>query len=206
VLEILIGAASAFVVSAIWPNRALTAAHRSVANTLRSLGQLIGLYMSGERDEARAMRLESQSTDAQKALDDALKEAEREHIIVLVQNHRSDAIDKAAPFLRRLHSDVLFLAKAVSRLDRDTCAARLGDTGHELQALFEALASVLASHRPDDANLARARTSINELKNAMTAHEPTRGAQEVAQFVVGLIVADIDALISTIYPLREPRI
>lgn len=202
VLEILIGAASAFVVSAIWPNRALTAAHRSVADTLRSLGQLIGLYMSGERDEARATRLESQSTNAQKALDDALKEAEREHIIVLVQDHRSDAIDKAAPFLRRLHSDALFLAKAVSRIDRETCATRLGDTGRELQALFETLASVLASHRPDDAKLARARASVNELKNAMAAQEPTHGAQEVAQFVVGLIVTDLDALVSTIYPPR----
>ena len=55
----------------------------SVADTLKSLGQLIGLYLSGEHDEARATRLETQSTDAQKALDDALKEAEREHVIVL---------------------------------------------------------------------------------------------------------------------------
>ncbi|SAK87679.1 FUSC family protein [Caballeronia ptereochthonis] len=204
VLEILIGAASAFVVSAIWPNRALKAAHRSVADTLRSLGQLIGLYLSGEHDEARAMRLESKSTDAQKALDDALKEAEREHIIVLVQNRRSDAIDKAAPFLRRLHSDALFLAKAVARLDSETCAARLGDTGRALQALFETLASVLASTHQDEAKLARARASVNELKDALAAREPSHGAQEVAQFVAGLIVADLDALISTIYPLKEP--
>ncbi|SAK46312.1 Fusaric acid resistance protein family protein [Caballeronia catudaia] len=203
VLEILIGAASSFVVSALWPNRALDAAHRSVADTLRSLGQLIGLYLSGDHDDARAQRLETQSTDAQKALDDALKEAEREHIIVLVQNRRSDAIDKAAPFLRRLHSDALFLAKAVSRPDRDACAARLGATGRELQALFEALASVLASNRQDDAKLARVRSSAGELKAMLTAQEPTHGAQQVAQFVVGLIVADLDALIATIYPLKE---
>ena len=202
VLEILIGAASAFTVSAIWPNRSFIAAHRSVAETLRSLGQLIGLYLSGEHDEARETRLEAQSTAAQKALDDALKEAEREHIIVLVQNPRSDAIDKAAPFLRRLHSDTLFLAKAVSRLERETCAARLGDTGRALQALFETLASVLASTRQDDAKLARVRACVNELKDALARQEPTHGAQEVAQFVVGLIVADADALISTIYPPR----
>jgi uncharacterized membrane protein YccC len=205
VLEILIGAASAFVVSAIWPNRALTAAHRCVADTLRSLGQLIGLHLSGEHDEARAMRLESQSTNAQKALDDALKEAEREHIIVLVQNRRSDAIDKAAPFLRRLHSDALFLAKAVSRLDSETCAARLSATGRQLQTLFETLASVLASRHADEEKLASARACVDELKRAMSAHEPAHGAQEVAQFVVGLIVADVDALISTIYPLKDQQ-
>ena len=203
VMEILIGAASSFVVSALWPNRALNNAHRCVADTLTSLGELIGLYLSGERDEARATRLETQSTDAQKALDDALKEAEREHIIVLVQNRRSDAIDKAAPFLRRLHSDALFLAKATSRLDRDSCAARLGATGRELQALFATLASVLASNRQDDAKLARTRAAVSELKTMLAAQEATHGAQEVAQFVAGLIVADLDALVATVYPPKE---
>lgn len=203
VLEILIGAASSFVVAALWPNRALDAAHRSVADTLSSLGRLIGLYLSGEPDDARAQRLETQSTDAQQALDDALKEAAREHIIVLVQNRRSDAIDKAAPFLRRLHSDALFLAKAVSRSDREACAARLGATGRELQAAFEALAGVLASTRQDDEKLARVRASVSGLKHMLATQEPTHGAQEVAQFVVGLIVADLDALIATIYPPKE---
>jgi uncharacterized membrane protein YccC len=203
VLEILIGAASSFVVSALWPNRALEAAHRSVADTLKSLGQLIGLYLSGAPDEARAMRLETHSTDAQKALDDALKEAEREHIIVLVQNRRSDAIDKAAPFLRRLHGDAAFLAKAVSRLDRELCAARLGDTGRKLQALFETLASVLASNHQEEARLERVRAAVSELKDMLAAQESAHGAQEVAQFVVGLIVADLDALIATIYPPKE---
>ncbi|MFM0322591.1 FUSC family protein [Caballeronia glebae] len=207
VLEILIGAASSFVVSAVWPNPTLKAAHRSVADTLKSLGQLIGLYLSGEPDEARATRLETQSTDAQKALDDALKEAEREHVIVLVQDRRSDAIDKAAPFLRRLHGDALFLAKAVSHLDRDTCAARLGTTGRELQALFETLAGVLASNRPsnrqDDAKLAGARSAVEDLKSMLAQQEATHGAQAVAQFVIGLIVADLDALIATIYPPKE---
>ncbi|SAK55054.1 membrane protein-like protein [Caballeronia fortuita] len=205
VLEILIGAASSFVASALWPNRALTSAHRSVADTLKSLGQLIGLYLSGEIDDARATRLETQSTDAQKAFDDALKEAEREHIIVLVQNHRADAIDKAAPFLRRLHSDALFLAKAVSCLDRETCAARLGTTGRELQALFETLASVLASNHQDDAKVARARASVETLKRALAMQEAAHGAQEVAQFVVGLIVADLEALMVTIYPPKESQ-
>jgi uncharacterized membrane protein YccC len=200
VLEILIGAISAFVVSAIWPNRALTAAHHSVADTLRSLGQLIGLYLSGEREDERATRLEAQSVTAQKALDDALKEAEREHIIVLVHNRRSDAVDKAAPFLRRLHSDATFLAKAVARLDRETCVTRLGNIGRALQALFETLANVLASPRHEEDKVAHARASVNELKEALAAQAPTHGAQEVAQFVIGLIVSDLDALITTIDP------
>jgi uncharacterized membrane protein YccC len=203
VLEILIGAASSFVVSALWPNRALNAAHRSVADTLRSLGQLIALYLSGEKDELRAQSLETESTDAQKALDDALKEAEREHIIVLVQNRRADAIDKAAPFLRRLHSDALFLAKAVSRLDRDTCATHLGATGRELQSLFDTLAGVFASNRQDDDKLARARSAVSALKDSLAAQEPTHGMHEIALFVVKLTVADLDALIATIYPLKD---
>ncbi len=82
VLEILIGAASAFVVAVLFPNRVLTNAHQCVADTLRSLGQLVGLHLSGQDDAARTMQLESQSTQSQKALDDALQEAQREHIIV----------------------------------------------------------------------------------------------------------------------------
>jgi hypothetical protein len=49
----------------------------------------------------------------------------------------------------------------------------------------------------------RARFAVNELKNMLAKQEATHGAQEVAQFVVGLIVADLDALIATIYPLKE---
>lgn len=200
VLEILIGAISAFVVTALWPNRALRAAHHSVADTLRSLGQLIGLYLTGAQDAARETQLEAQSVAAQKALDDALKEAEREHIIVLVHNSRSDGIDKAAPFLQRLHSDTTFLAKAVAGLDRQSCAVRLGDMGRTLQTLFELLAGVMASPQQDGDKLEQARASVSALKTALAAQAPTHGAQEAAQFVIGLIVADLDALISTLYP------
>ncbi len=45
-LEIMIGAAFAFVVALLFPNRALKNAHRCVADTLRSLGQLVALHLS----------------------------------------------------------------------------------------------------------------------------------------------------------------
>ena len=80
-------------------------------------------------------------------------------------------------------------------------------TGRELQSLFETLAGVLASNRPsnrqDDAKLARARSAVEDIKSMLAQQEATHGAQEVAQFVIGLIVADLDALIATIYPPKE---
>ncbi|MDR5774319.1 MULTISPECIES: FUSC family protein [unclassified Caballeronia] len=199
VLEILIGAASAFIVAAILPNRSLTTAHRCVADTLRCLGQLVALHLSDDADdhEARAAQLEKKSAQAQQALDDALEEAEREHIIVPLQSRRADAIDKAAPFLRRLHSDTLFLAKAVSRDPQAARSDHLQESAAALQTLFDKLAQVLGNVHRDDAELDHVRATLESLKDACMRSE---GSHDVAQFVIKLIVSDVDALISAIYP------
>ncbi|MDR5856020.1 FUSC family protein [Caballeronia sp. LZ062] len=203
VLEILIGAASAFIVAAIWPNRALRTAHRCVADTLECLRELIVIQLSGEADDGRAARLEARSSQAQQALEDALQEAEREHIIVPLQSHRPDAIDKAAPFLRRLHSDALFLGKAVSDGQSDACKMRNREMGRALQAPFEALTDALSGTLEDHPKLERARECVRQLKAALDSDSSNREGQDVAHFVIGLIVTDLDALIAAIYPSRE---
>ena len=202
-LEILIGAGSAFIVAAVWPNRALRTAHGRVADTLESLGQLICMQLSREGDDAHASLLEARSATAQQALDDALQEAEREHIIVPLQSRRSDAIDKAAPFLRRLHSDALFLGKALSNGHPDACEARYRVIGPALQAPFDALADALSATREDESKLERVRTCVRELKDALAHVKPDDSAHDVAYFVVGLIVTDLDALIAAIHPDKQ---
>jgi uncharacterized membrane protein YccC len=203
IFEILIGAASAFVVVAALPNRALKSAHRCAADTVTSLGALVSLHLSGQDDAARAAQLEADSARAQQALDDALQEAQREHIIVPLQRGRADAIDKAAPFLRRLHSDALFLAKALSRDDRAACALRFHDDAQALQEAFAALADALASmHAKGDA-LDRIQKASADLKRTVDAHGPQENGHDVARFVIGLIAIDLDALISAIYPAES---
>ncbi|WP_236572383.1 FUSC family protein [Burkholderia sp. 8Y] len=205
VLEILIGAASAFIVAAIWPNRALRTAHRCVADTLDSLRQLIDIQLSGKADEAQAARLEARSAQAQQALDDALHEAEREHIIVPLQSHRSDAIDKAAPFLRRLHSDAQFLGKALSHGQPDAYKIRYREMGRALQAPFAALTDALSGTQADETKLERVRACVHHLQQALERNRLNGQAHDVAYFVVGLIVTDLDALIAAIYPSNQSK-
>jgi uncharacterized membrane protein YccC len=205
ILEILIGAASAFVVVALLPNRALTSAHRCVAQTLKSLGQLVNLHLSANDDPDRATQLEAASTHSQQALDDALTEANREHIIVPLQSGRADAIDKAAPFLRRLHSDALFLGKAVWRDDRSACATRFREEARALQTTFDALSDALAAVRPKEDDIDRVRDALHTLKHTLESKDTNNGSHDVARFVIGLIATDLDALITTIYPSQETR-
>ncbi|WP_244818200.1 aromatic acid exporter family protein [Caballeronia sp. Lep1P3] len=205
VLEILIGATSAFIVAAILPNRALRTAHRCVADTLVSLGHLVGMQLSGAGDEAQRASLEARSAQAQQALDDALQEAEREHIIVPLQSRRSDAIDKAAPFLRRLHSDALFLGTALSNGQRDEHDERYRDIGPALQAPFEALADALSAPREDERKLERVRACVRNLKATLARNQSDGAGHDVARFVVSLIVTDLDALIAAIYPANASR-
>jgi uncharacterized membrane protein YccC len=205
IFEILIGAASAFVVAAALPNRALKNAHKCAADTLSALGQLVGLHLSEREDAALATRLEAQSLSAQQSLDDALQEAQREHIIVPLQRGRADAVDKAAPFLRRLHSDAQFLAKAVSRDDRAQCAARFHDDARALQDVFAALSDALDSLHVKEPALERVREAVRTLKEVRQSRELKEGDHDIARFVIGLIAMDLDALISAIYPEQESK-
>jgi uncharacterized membrane protein YccC len=199
-LEILIGAASAFIVTLLFPNRALRRAHTCVVDTLESLSQLIALHLSSHDDATRVAQLETQSSSAQQALDDSLQEAQREHIIVPLQRGGADAIDKAAPYLRRLHSDTLFLAKAVARDDRAACATRFAKASTELQDVFAALGAALSSVQAKEPEVERVRAASRALKETLKHDAPKEAPHDIARFVIGLIAIDLDALISAIYP------
>jgi hypothetical protein len=124
---------------------------------------------------------------------------------VPLQSGRADAIDKAAPFLRRLHSDALFLGKAVSRDDRAACAARFHNEARALQTTFDALSDALGAVRPKDADIDRVRDALQGLKTTLDAKGVNNEPHDVARFVIGLIAVDLDALITAIYPTPDVR-
>jgi hypothetical protein len=112
VLEILIGAGAALLVAFLMPNRAINTAHDRASEIVLALGELITLTLRKPDDANEAERLHRRSAAAEQALDDAITEAGREHIIVPVKRTRGDVIDKVAPMLTRLHRDALFLGQA----------------------------------------------------------------------------------------------
>ncbi|SAL82311.1 membrane protein-like protein [Caballeronia choica] len=209
VLEIIIGASAAFIVAVIWPNRAIRTAHRSVADSLRSLAQLIGLHLSGRPDATRASQLENRSEAALRALDEALKEAGREHVFVPIRNERSDAIDKVAPFLGRLHRDAQFLGKAVMRdaVRPDGASAGRVDpvdpVDPVLPKILTTLADALDAVPIDDRKTASARTMLQEWERGRTAHAGDTREDSIVGFVIGLIANDIEGLLQVLSPASD---
>jgi hypothetical protein len=105
--------------------------------------------------------------------------------------------------LRRLHSDALFLGKAVSNGQSDAYKMRNREMGRALQAPFEALTDALSGTGEDHPNLERARECVRQLKADLVRDRSGPDAHDVAHFVIGLIVTDLDALIAAIYPSEE---
>jgi uncharacterized membrane protein YgaE (UPF0421/DUF939 family) len=203
VLEIVIGASAAFIVAVIWPNRAIRTAHRSVADSLRSLAQLIGLHLSGRADETQVSQLEGRSDAALRALDEALKEAGREHVFVPIRNERSDAIDKVAPFLSRLHRDAQFLGKAAMRDAYRPDGASAEPVDPVLPKILTTLADALDAVPIDDRKAASARAMLQEWKRGRTAHAEDIREDSIVGFVVGLIANDIDGLLQVLSPASD---
>ena len=113
VLEILIGACAALAAAFIVPNRAINTAHQRASDIVMTLGELIAATLKPSGDRTRADQLHRQASSAESALDDAITEAGREHIIVPVKRTRGDIVDKAAPMLKRLHRDALLSGAGV---------------------------------------------------------------------------------------------
>ncbi|MDN7183954.1 FUSC family protein [Caballeronia sp. SEWSISQ10-4 2] len=205
VLEILIGAGAALIVVFVMPNRAINAAHDRASEIVLALGELIAVYLRKPDDATHAEDLHRRSAAAEQALDDAITEAGREHIIVPVKRTRENVIDKVAPMLTRLHRDALFLGQALSgdpqlaeRLTSPTRDA-LGMTADAFAELSKALAATLdADKRKQDGNVREARTSFERLRSASNAACASMEKNTVLPFVMNLLVQDFGDLIATI--------
>ncbi|WP_438391357.1 FUSC family protein [Caballeronia sp. DA-9] len=205
VLEILIGAGAALVVAFLMPNRAINAAHDRAGEIVRALGELIALYLRKPGDARTAEGLHRRSAAAEQALDDAITEAGREHILVPVKRSRENVIDKVVPMLTRLHRDALFLGQAFAgdtglagRLTVITREA-LGETADAIDALAKALAATLdADRRRQDENVAAARAAFERLRQVADQANASMEKNTVLPFVLNLLVTDFGDLVTTV--------
>jgi hypothetical protein len=210
VLEILIGAGAALIVAFLMPNRAINAAHDRASEIGLALGELIAVYLRKPDDTTHAEDLHRRSAAAEQALDDAIAEAGREHIIVLAKRTRENVIDKAAPMLTRLHRDALFLGQAFSgdpqlaaRLTISTCDT-LNTTADAFVELSKALAATLdADQRKQDENVREARASFERLQSASNVACKSMEQNTVLPFVLNLLVQDFGDLVATVEVLDK---
>jgi len=205
VLEILIGAGAALVVAFLLPNRAINAAHNRAGEIVQTLGELIALYLRKPDDARTAEGLHRRSAAAEQALDDAITEAGREHIIVPVKRSRENVIDKVVPMLTRLHRDALFLGQAfagdVGLAGRLTASTReaLGETADAFDGLAKALAATLdADKRQQDENVKAAREAFERLRQTADKANAAMEKNTVLPFVLNLLVTDFGDLVTTV--------
>jgi len=204
VLEILIGAGAALLVAFVMPNRAINIAHDRASDIVLALGELITLTLHKPNDVDEAERLHRRSAAAEQALDEAITEAGREHIIVPVKRTRGDVIDKVAPMLTRLHRDALFLGQSftgdpqlagrLSAANRDA----LNVTADAFAESAKTLAATLdadRSHQDEKVRLARA--SFERLRSASKNASESMEKNTVLPFVLNLLVQDFGDLIAT---------
>jgi hypothetical protein len=205
VLEILIGAGAALVVAFLLPNRAINAARDRAGEIALALGELIALYLRKPEDSRHAEDLHRRSAVAERALDDAINEAGREHIIVPLKRSRENVIDKVAPMLTRLHRDALFLGQAFAgdpklggRLTLPTRDA-LSTMADAFADLSKALATTLdADRRFQDDNVRRTRMAFERLRTASNVAFSSMEKNTVLPFVLNLLVVDFGELVTTV--------
>jgi uncharacterized membrane protein YgaE (UPF0421/DUF939 family) len=212
VLEILIGGGSALLVAFLMPNRAINAAHDRASEIVLALGELITLTLRKPDDADGAEHLHQRSAAAEKALDEAITEAGREHIILPVKRTRGNVVDKVAPMLTRLHRDALFLGKACTgdpELARRLSAANRDTLNMTADAFTEAAKTLAAtldadqSHQDEKVRLARA--SFEQLRTASNNACETIEKNTVLAFVLNLLVQDFGDLIATVEVLDKPE-
>jgi uncharacterized membrane protein YgaE (UPF0421/DUF939 family) len=204
-LEILIGAGAALVVAFLLPNRAINAAHDRASEIVLALGELIALYLRKPDDSEHAEGLHRRSAAAEQALDDAITEAGREYIIVMVKRSRENVIEKVVPMLTRLHRDALFLGQAFAgdpklaeRLTTPTRNA-LSATADAFTESSKALAATLdADQRHQNENVRQARASFEKLRSASKAACESMEKNSVLPFVLDLLVHDFGDLVATV--------
>jgi uncharacterized membrane protein YccC len=203
VFEILIGAAAALAASFLLPNRAINTAHDRASGIVLTLGELIAFYLARPADSSDAERLNRQALSMQQALDDAITEAGREHIIVPVKRTPGNVVDKVAPLLRRLHRDALFLGQAFAR---DPDAANRLAHGDALALASQAfanatqtLASALDADRAHQLeNIALSRAAFGQLQQDVGTTCSSMEKNAVLPFVLNLLVQDIGEMVTMI--------
>jgi uncharacterized membrane protein YccC len=203
VFEILIGAAAALAASFLLPNRAINTAHDRASDIVLTLGELIAFYLARPADSSEAERLNRQALTRQQALDDAITEAGREHIIVPVKRTPGNVVDKVAPLLRRLHRDALFLGQAFAR---DPDAANRLAHGDALALASQAfanatqtLASALDADRAHQLeNIALSRAAFGQLQQDVGTTCSSMEKNAVLPFVLNLLVQDIGEMVTMI--------
>ncbi len=204
VLEILIGAGAALVAAFIMPNRAMRIAHDRAAHIVMILGDLIASTLKPAVDQTHVDSLHRQSATAEQALDEAITEAGREHIIVPMKRTRADVIAKLPPMLTRLHRDALFLDGAFNADSRlksglgDATQRALAAASDAFDDLSKKLGATLDSDkRAQEENVEAARASLKSLQ-AITDHAcESMEKNTVLPFVLNLLVQDFADLVAT---------
>jgi len=207
VLAILVGASVSLLVSyLVFHSRARRQAFQAASDMLRTLDDSQSHVLTRQLDIAEVERLNEVSTDSLKTLVAAIAEARRERLTSLEQHE--PLMVRLVPMLRRLQSDMLFVARAVNDTTHGGPGvppdASLAPVSAAITTAIEALRTALEDeagnqrHEPGEALLESQRLSamLEQLGDA---------AGPLPRFTLQMLSRDIDDMATALKPENNDR-
>jgi uncharacterized membrane protein YccC len=208
VLAILVGASVSLLVSyLVFHSRARRQAFQAASDMLGTLDDSQSHVLTRQLDIAEVERLNEVSTDSLKTLVAAIAEARRERLTSLEQHE--PLMVRLVPMLRRLQSDMLFVARAVNDttdgggpdVPPDASLAPVSAAiSRAIGALRTALEDEAGSHRhePGEALLESQRLSA-------TLEQLGDAAGPLPRFTLQMLSRDIDDMATALKPENNDR-
>ena len=203
VLAILVGAAVSLVVSyVVFRTRARAQAFRAAATMLATLDATRTQVLAAAIPPADLERLNDGSGDALRALVAAIAEARRERLTALDQHE--PLMLRLVPMLRRLQSDMLFVARAVHETEDAVPALVLAPVSAAIGAVLQALAGAMRqealqrAHRTDQALV-----EVGQLQEALALLGDRAGP--LPRFTLEMLSRDLADIATALRPENNDR-
>ncbi len=203
VLAILVGAAVSLLVSyLVFHTRARAQAFGAAATMLATLDATRAQVLSAAVEPSELDRLNDASSDALRALVAAIAEARRERLTSLDQHE--PLMLRLVSMLRRLQSDMLFVARSVHETEDSVPGAALAPVSAAIGALLRSLGGAMrqeAAHRTHDADQAFA--ELDDLRRSLAGLGDAAGP--LPRFTLEMLSRDLGDLAVALRPENNDR-
>ena len=203
VLAILVGAAVSLLVSyLVFRARARAQAFQAAAAVLATLDATRTRVLAAALPPAELERLNDGSGDALRALVAAIAESRRERLTALDQHE--PLMLRLVPMLRRLQSDMLFVARAVHATEDAVPGPELAPVSAAIGAVLRALGAAMRQEALQRAHETdQALTEVAQLQGALAALGDRAGP--LPRFTLEMLSRDLADIVTALRPENNDR-
>ncbi len=203
VLAILVGAAVSLLVSyVVFRTRARAQAFEAAAAMLAALDATRTQVLAAAIEPSVLERLNDGSGDALKTLVAAIAEARRERLTALDQHE--PLMLRLVPMLRRLQSDMLFVARAVHETEDAVPGPALAPVSAAIGAVLQALAGAMRQEARQRAHqIDQALVEVGQLQEALATLGDHAGP--LPRFTLEMLSRDLADIATALRPENNDR-